>query len=355
MVIIGHIIATIVITISSLLFVGSRDTFEVHQKPDSQIVKAIYLTAYTAGNKIRRSELIDLINKTELNAVVIDLKDYSGRIFFDTRLKLASDIKSTEVRIPDLRQWLLELHEQDIYTIGRIVVFQDPYLAKQRPDIALQSVDGGVWRDHKGLAWVDPTQLLVWKYNLDLAEEAAELGFDEINFDYVRFPSDGNIRKIAFANLDENGGKNSVMNRFYRYVDFRMRFLPVYTSADLFGMVLWRSDGLNIGQRLQDAAQNFDYVAPMVYPSHYPPGFEGFSNPAEHPYEIVYRSLVRAGDGLKSGRAELRPWIQDFDLGADYTSAMIRQEIQASYDVGAKSWYVWNAANRYTAAAFLVE
>ena len=353
--IVGHIIATIVITIASLLLIGPRDTFQVRQKPDSQTVKAIYVTAYTAGNKARRSELVDLINKTELNAVVIDLKDYSGRIFFNTRLPLASDIKSTEVRIPDLRSWLTELRTQGIYTIGRIVVFQDPYLAEQRPDIALKSVDGGVWRDHKGLAWVDPTQVLVWKYNLDLAEEVVELGFDEVNFDYIRFPSDGNIRKIVFANLDENGGKNSVMSRFYRYVDFRMRFLPAYTSADMFGMVLWRTDGLNIGQRLQDAAPNFDYIAPMVYPSHYPPSFEGFGNPAEHPYEIVYRSLVKAEVGLKGGRAELRPWIQDFDLGAEYTPKMIRQEIQASYDAGSKSWYVWNASNRYTSGAFLRE
>ena len=234
-------------------------------------------------------------------------------------------------------------------------MFQDPYLAEHRPDIALASVNGGLWRDRKGLAWVDPTEQLVWKYNLDLAEAAVGLGFDEINFDYIRFPSDGDVSKIIYADLDKVGGKNSVMGRFYRYVDFRMRFLPALTSADVFGMVLWRTDGLNIGQRLQDAAPHFDYIAPMVYPSHYPTGFEGYDNPAEHPYEIVYKSLVRAGKGLKDGRAELRPWIQDFDLGADYTPQMIRQEIQASYDAGANSWCVWNASNRYTATAFLPE
>ena len=353
--IIAHILATMGVIMASLVLSGSRDTFNMYQKPESQTVKAIYLTAYTAGNKTRRAELVDLIKRTELNAMVIDLKDYSGRIFFDTNIKLARDIGAVDVRISDIRSWLSELHKQGIYTVGRIVVFQDPYLAEQRPNIALQSVDGGLWHDHKGLSWVDPTQKLVWKYNLDLAEEAVNLGFDEINFDYIRFPSDGNIKKIVFADLDKNGGKNAVMNKFYRYVDFRMRFLPARTSADVFGMVLWRNDGLNIGQRLQDASPHFDYVAPMVYPSHYPAGFEGHDNPAEHPYDIIYKSLVRAGDGLKHGRAELRPWIQDFDLGAEYTPEMIRQEIQASYDAGARSWYVWNASNRYTAAAFLAE
>ena len=330
-------------------------SYIVTHKPTDREVKAIYLTGYTAGWKERREELIDLVDKTELNAVVIDVKDASGRIFFDTNIPLADEIGSEEIRISDLADWLQELKEKGIYTIARIVVFQDPYLAAHKPEIALQSKFGGLWRDFKGQAWVDPTEKLVWDYNLDLAEEAIDLGFDEINFDYIRFPSDGNINQIVYANLD-NKSKNEVMGQFYKYVGNRLMFKPALTSADLFGMVLWRNDGMGIGQRYEDAAPYFDYIAPMVYPSHYPDGFEGFANPAEHPYEIIHRSLIRVEQYQnEDSKAKLRPWLQDFDLGAEYTPEMIRLQKQATYDGGGYGWFLWNASNRYTEGGLELE
>ncbi|MFA5021580.1 MAG: putative glycoside hydrolase [Patescibacteria group bacterium] len=337
----------------SLLITGNQPTFEVLNRPQKIENKGIYLTAYTAGMKQRRQELVNLIKTTELNSIVIDVKDYSGKIFFDANLPLADKIKSKEIRIPDLDQWVAELKKQGIYTIARIVVFQDPYLAEKRPDIALKSKAGGTWRDRKGLSWVDPTQRLVWDYNMDLAKEAVRLGFDEVNFDYIRFPSDGDIKQIVYANLDNNSfeAKSRAMAKFYNYVNQSLTFYPIITSADLFGMVLWRKDGLNIGQTLEDAALNFDYVCPMVYPSHYPPNFQGFANPADHPYEVVYQSLIRAKDDLKPAKAKMRPWLQDFDMGAEYTPQMIRAQIQASYDSNSVGWLLWNASNRYTAAA----
>jgi len=164
MVIIGHIIATIVITISSLLFVGSRDTFEVHQKPDSQIAKAIYLTAYTAGNKIRRSELIDLINKTELNAVVIDIKDYTGRIGFLVEDEELKRVGSAINRVPDMKEFIGELHEKGIYVIGRISVFQDSYLVHKKSEYAVKTNSGEIWKDNKGVSWLDVGAKPVWEY-----------------------------------------------------------------------------------------------------------------------------------------------------------------------------------------------
>ena len=327
-------------------------TYEVLTKTQPPAVKGIYLTAYTAGDKVRRQQLVELINQTELNAVVIDIKDYSGRIFFDTNIVLANQIGAEDVRIPDLKNWLAELKKQGIYTIARITVFQDPYLAQQLPEIALKAKSGGLWHDWKGLAWVDPTQKLVWDYNIDLAKEAVKLGFAEVNFDYIRFPSDGDIKQIVYANLDNATfeAKSKVMADFYQYLDESLIFYPVITSADLFGMVLWRSDGLNIGQRFEDAAPHFDYIAPMVYPSHYPSGFEGFANPAEHPYEVIYRSLIRGEKTLKqANRAKLRPWLQAFDLGAVYTPEMIRLQKQATDDAKGEGWMLWNASNRYTA------
>lgn len=322
---------------------------QVIKRPEKIEVKGIYLTAYTAGWKERREELVNLVKKTELNSVVIDIKDYSGKIFFNTDIPLADEIESEDIRIPDIKKWIKELKKEGIYTIARIVVFQDPYLAEKRPDIALKSRSGDVWRDWKGLSWIDPTQQMVWDYNLDLAKEAIKLGFDEVNFDYIRFPSDGNIGDISFANLGENGSKSEEMAKFYNYVADTLDFYPILTSADLFGMVLWRDDGLNIGQRFEDAVPYFDYICPMVYPSHYPSGFEGFSNPAEHPYEVIYRSLDQVRDQAAVSRAKIRPWLQDFDLGAEYTPKMIKLQKQATYDADGSGWLLWNSSNRYTA------
>src|SRR3989338_3076097 len=316
-------------------------------KPQKMENKGIYLTAYTAGSPENRRKLVELVNQTELNSVVIDLKDYSGLVFFNTGNLLAEKIGSKDIRIPDLAEWLKKLKKMGIYTIARIVVFQDPYLAKMRPDIALKDKSGDICRDRKGLSWVDPTQILVLDYNLSLAKEAVNLGFDEVNFDYIRFPSDGDIKNIVYANLDNPENKTNSIAEFYRYVSQNMAFYPVLTSADLFGMVLWRDDGLNIGQRFEDAVSRFDYISPMLYPSHFPDGFEGFANPADHPYEIIYRSLIRVKDKLANSSTKVRPWLQDFDLGAEYTPAMIKQQIKATNDGGGYGWLLWNASNKY--------
>lgn len=339
----------------SLGITQNQDTYEVIKKPQAREIKAIYLTGYTSGWKARRDELIGHVEDTELNAVVIDIKDASGRVFFDTDLPIVDEIGSEEIRIPDLREWLVELKEKGIYTIARIVVMNDPYLASHKPEIALQAKTGGNWRDYKGQMWVDPTEQYVWDYNLDLAQEAVKIGFDEVNFDYIRFPSDGNIRNIVYSNLDKEEEKYDVMRDFYEYLNKRMSFVPAITSADLFGMTLVRHDGMNIGQRLEDAAPNFDFIAPMTYPSHYPDGYEGFANPADYPYEIIYRDMVKAQGIMEGKRAKLRPWLQDFDLGAFYGPDKIVAQIKAVNDGGGMGWFLWNASNNYTIAGLQKE
>ncbi|MFA6322899.1 MAG: putative glycoside hydrolase [Candidatus Buchananbacteria bacterium] len=346
--VISFLVNLFVIGFSLILGFGSavNSPADFLVKPQKIENKGIYLTAYIAGMKQRREELVDLINQTELNSVVIDVKDYSGMIFFDTNLAEVDKIGAEDIRISDLKNWLKYLKQQGIYTIARITVFQDPYLAENKPEIALKSKSGGIWRDKKGLAWVDPTQRYVWEYNINLAKETAKLGFDEINFDYIRFPSDGDIKQIVYANLDKNGDKSKVMADFYQYLDQSLTFYPVLTSGDMFGMVLWRNDGLNIGQRFEDAAPHFDYICPMVYPSHYPPGFKDFANPADHPYEIVFQSLDRVKNAKY--RAKVRPWLQAFDMGAVYDDQKIRLQKKATYDSGGYGWLLWNASNRYT-------
>ena len=339
----------------SFLFNFSNN-FEINvvKRPELIESKGIYMTAYTAGWKERRTELVNLVKETELNSIVIDIKDYSGLVFFDTNVPLVNEIDAEDIRIPDLEDWLAELKKDGIYSIARLTVMQDPYLAEKMPEIALRSDEGGLWKDYKGLSWVDPTQRLVWEYNLDIAKEAVRIGFDEVNFDYIRFPSDGSIKHIVYANLD-NREKYEVMAEFYKYVASEMDFYPIRTSADLFGMVLWRNNGLNIGQRYHDASPYFDYICPMIYPSHFPSGFLGFDNPADHPYEIIYESLMKIDEEDRNVRAKLRPWLQDFDIGAVYTPKMIKLQKQATYDADGYGWLLWNASNRYTVGGLAEE
>ena len=317
-------------------------------------VKAIYMTSWVAGTPGWRSQLVKLVEETELNAIVIDVKDYTGRISFSVSDPVLQEIGSVEERIPDIKDFINQLHQKNIYAIARISVFQDPYLTKKRPDLAVKRGDGGVWKDRKGITWVDPASKEVWDYTIRIAKEAEKVGFDELNFDYVRFPSDGNMRDIKYDFWDEKTPPAEIMRDFFTYLRTGLNPIQVPLSVDLFGMTTTNTDDLNIGQILEYAEPYFDFISPMVYPSHYPPTFNGFKNPAEHPYEIIFQAMTRASERLIAATStpdKLRPWLQDFDLGADYTPEMIRKEKQAVYDAGLTSWMLWNAANKYTKGA----
>lgn len=325
------------------------------EKPSEIFAKGLYLTAYSANSKDKRREIIELLKQTELNAVVIDIKDYSGYILYDSRIKEVHDLKADKPILFDLQRIISDFKEAGIYVIARQTVFQDPVLAHARPEWAITSSHGGLWRDYKGLAWVDPTRREVWEYNLAIAKEASSLGFDEINFDYVRFPSDGNISTATYANLAAT--KEATMHSFFQYLSRELRNRPVYTSVDLFGLTLESHDfDLNIGQTLAAAVNTVDYIYPMTYPSHYPSGYMGFDNPAEHPYAVVNNGLTKAESVMEGSHTKLRPWLQAFDLGAVYDGAKIRDEIQAAEEnANVKGWMIWNASNRYTSLGLLTE
>lgn len=320
-------------------------------------VRAIYLTAHTAGNAKRRQALMEMVKSSDLNAVVIDVKDSTGKVFFETNVELARDSEAQNLKIaPELGKFLKELKKNNIYAIARIAVFEDPHLAEKYPHVAIKKKNGEIWRDKKGLAWVDPASPVIWKYNMDIAQAAMFLGFDELNFDYIRFPTDGNLNDIAYPIFDEKKEKKTdVIAQFFYYINSRFKNYPVYTSVDLFGITLWRSDGVSIGQRYQDASDYVDYISPMVYPSHYPEGFEGYANPADYPYEIVFESIKRSRDFLKNKRARIRPWLQDFDIGAIYDSEKLRAQMKATRDSGGFGYMFWNASNNYTTEAFYPE
>lgn len=338
-----------------------------------QPLKAIYMTSWVAGTPHIREKIISLIEETELNAVVIDIKDDTGKISFDVWDTDLEALGGEDIRIGDLRALIQVLHQKGIYVIGRIAVFQDPHLVTVWPEDAVKDTTGEIWRDRKGIAWMDASSQKVWDYAIAIGKEAYDAGFDELNYDYIRFPSDGDMYDIMYPlseekiNADPNNAKALIIESFFKYLSNAFSDHGAVLSADLFGMVTTNANDLNIGQKLEFALPYFDYIAPMVYPSHYPTGFIGLGNPSEHPYEVIDYSLETANikiarfDALRASttpnydperdRATLRPWLQDFDLGAYYTPEMVRAQIQATYDNGYDSWMLWDAANTYTRGA----
>lgn len=327
----------------------NKADFFVREKSPLIKVKALYLTAYSAGSPKKIDEIISLIDKTELNAVVIDIKDYSGKVLYNSQVKLVNDLKIDENRLGDVGSLIKKLHAQNIYVLARQTVFQDPILAEKKPEWAIKNKSGGLWRDHKGLAWVDPSKKEVWAYNVAIAKEAIGFGFDEVNFDYVRFPSDGNMSQAVYAIGNEK--KSEVMKRFYHFLNIKLQDQPAWVSLDMFGLVMEKNgeDDMRIGQRLVDAVDEVDYISPMMYPSHYPSGHLGLSNPANHPATVFEHGMKLGAPKFEGKRAKVRPWIQAFNLGAVYDAAKIRAQIDEieKYPDNA-GWLVWNASNRYT-------
>lgn len=329
-------------------------------------LKAVYMSSWVAGSTKLRTRLVNLIDTTELNAIIIDIKDYTGRISFITPDAALNATGAPEARITDIEDFIRELHSKNIYVIGRISSFQDAYMVKRKPEYAVRrKSDGGVWADHKGISWLDAGAEPVWHYLGDIGEMAYSVGFDELNFDYIRFPSDGNMTDIAYS-YSGTRKKPDVLKGFFQYLNTRFvggvatstqieRTGRPAISADIFGMTTSNRDDLNIGQLFENALPYFDYIAPMVYPSHYPATFLGYPNPAAKPYEVVKYAMGRGVDraiAASTTPTKLRPWLQDFSIGhTDYTPDMVRAQMQATYDVGLTSWMLWDASNHYTASA----
>lgn len=320
-------------------------------------VKAIYMTSWVASTRDWRENLVDFINKSEVNSIVIDVKDYSGHVLFDTGDAEIKSIGAEEVRMNDLKEFINVLHKDSIYTIARITVFQDPIYSKKYIGQAVQHSHGTLWKDRKGLSYVDPGSEQYRNYIVRIAKASEHIGFDEINFDYIRFPSDGNMLDIVFP-ISGNRSKQDVLESFFKNLQQDLTDIGVPRSADLFGMTMNNKDDLNIGQVLERTLPYFDFISPMVYPSHYPSGFHNFKNPADHPYEVVHLAMTSGAEraiAASSSPLKLRPWLQDFNLGATYDAEKVKAQIQATYDAGLTSWMIWDPGNKYTRGAFKAE
>lgn len=304
-------------------------------------VKAVYATSYTAHGPLMNS-LRALLRSTELNAIVINTKEPSGP-------KLD----------PALTTLVAALQEEGAWVIGRQVVLQDDDAAARHPEFALTRADGRVWRDRGGHTWVDPASPAVWRYNLDIAKQTLALGFDEINLDYVRFPTDGDVKAIRYPTWNGTTPKEDIITSFAAWFrrELRAAYPEAKLSADVFGYSFLKDNDVGMGQRVAKLAPNLDVIAPMIYPSHYASGNFKFANPAEHPYEVAYQTLAQGKLLLVSSpRTLVRPWFQDFNLGATYTASMVQAQLKALADTGYQNgWMLWNPHNVYTAGALKPE
>ncbi len=370
----------------------------LHMKtPDA--VKAIYMSQCVVGTPSFRDSLVKFIDESELNAVIIDVKDYTGKISFQTDNPLLKDAVSDECGALDMKEFVASLHQKNIYVIARLTTFQSLYYTNIHPEQAVQKNGGGVWKDHKGLAFVDVGAKPYWDYMIELGKETYAIGFDELNFDYIRFPSDGDMSQAVYS-YDVGKSKAQVLEEFFKYLTENLRPTGAILSVDLFGMTATNEDDLNIGQVLERALPYFDYIDPMIYPSHYPSGYNGYKDVNKHSYDIVklamdtaiaraeatttrveamghtpiiieataVSAVVEASTQSTSttkklaqkkvssqiytkpvfSKNKIRPWLQSFDYPVPYTPAMVAEQIKATNDAGIESYLFWDASNKYT-------
>ncbi|ETP72319.1 hypothetical protein UYO_1649 [Lachnospiraceae bacterium JC7] len=337
------------------------------KKPTKEAVKVkgIYISSKMAGSATMQ-KVIDRIDSTELNAVVIDILDDQGRIEYDMPGELIAEIGSVERTIPDIRSLMKSLKDHNIYTIARIVTFRDPYLENVKPEWLNHNADGTVFHDNSGMTWIDPYNREAWEYKIQVAEQCADVGFDEIQFDYVRFCTEKGMNSVVYPDAETNGmGKTDIITEFVRFASDRLAAKGVFMSADVFGTIIGSYvDTVSVGQDYPVMAGAADYMCPMIYPSHYGNGNFGLDVPDAHPYEAILGACNASKKDLaleyQEGvhQAKVRPWLQGFTASylseyIHYGAEEVRQEIQAVYDAGYDEWLIWNASNDYPWDAFL--
>lgn len=328
-------------------------------------VKGIYVSAHVAGTRSMMDEIISRINETEINAVVIDVKEDEGRVTYAMDVPLVVETGASVNYISDLSGLIGKLKAQGIYVIGRVVAFRDPYLAEVKPQWSLKTKDGKIYRDSQGLAWIDPYRKEVWEYLTQIGEAAADDGFDEIQFDYIRFSAGKGMEDVVIPEEEMEGlSRTDIITEFTRYARERLEPKGVFVSADVFGTIIESTGDADIvGQNYGAMAAELDYICPMIYPSHYGDGNFGLDHPDLYPYETISAALKGSKRVLeeatpssvvkKKTSAIVRPWLQDFTASylthhITYGPDQLRQQIQAVYDAGYEEWLLWDAKCTYT-------
>jgi hypothetical protein len=325
--------------------------------PTPSPLRGLYVNRWAALGD-RMWQLIDVAKRTEINALVIDVKDDRGYVLYRSRVPLAREIGADTVmpmRASRMRAILDTMRAHGIYPIARIVVMKDPVLASRKPVWAIKRrVDGRPWLDKAGKPWLDPHYREPWQYAVDLSCEAVDLGFSEVQFDYVRFPDERRLQTEAVYPLANGRARASVIRDQLRFLTGSLRPLGVPITADVFGLTTSDSTDMGIGQLWEQMVNAVDVILPMTYPSHYSPGNYGLRRPNAAPYQVIDRAMrdaKRRSAGIENA-AKVIPWYQDFSLGQPkYGPKEVRAQIQAGYDNGIHDWIMWNSASRYTLAA----
>jgi hypothetical protein len=318
-------------------------------------VKALYLTVYGAASKKIREAALEAIAANQMNALVIDIKGDRGFIPFKVDIPLAEEIGAQKtILIKDMPALLASLKEKGLYLIARIVVFKDDPLAAAKPQWAVKNKGGGVFRDREKLRWIDPFRREIWDYNIAIAKAAAAMGFDEVQFDYVRFPDN---RGAGFSKPANQDSRTEAITGFLEAAHQALIPYNIMVAADIFGYVCWNTNDTDIGQKIDRALNAVDLVCPMLYPSGYQFGIPNYRNPVQHPFEIVYLSLKRAQERTDASPLRFRPWLQAFRdyafRGGDFKEDQMRIQIQAADKFGASGWMFWNPRNIYPTGKFL--
>jgi hypothetical protein len=335
-------------------------TQEVFDSADERTpvkVKGIYVTGPMAGSK-GMQDLIDLVDTTELNTMVIDIKNDKGQITYDMDLDAVQEIEADIHYVKDMKELVKKLKSKNIYLIARIVAFKDPILAEKKPELSIRNKDGSIFRDKSGLCWVNPYKKEVWDYLISIGKEAAALGFDEIQFDYIRFSTDSGMKNVDFGKDAKDKSKIKVITEFTKYACENLKPLGVYVSADVYGAIISsKIDSAIVGQSYIKMSKYLDYICPMIYPSHYADGAYGIEHPDLEPYNLILKAMQNSEELLKtnsdSNKVIVRPWLQDFTASwltnyTKYDKKEVRAQIQAIYDAGYEEWILWNGSNIYT-------
>lgn len=317
--------------------------------------RAVYLSAYGVTNMSLRDAAVKLADETPVNALVVDMKGDRGMTPYRSAARVsigaAAHVGPHPPALDEFQPIIDQLHRRGLYLIARIVVFKDDPLALAHPEWAVLGEDDRPWRDREGLQWVDPFLPAVWRHNLDVAEEAARAGFDEIQFDYVRFPD---AKGLRFARPNTRENRTAAIVGFLGAAHARLARYNVFVAADIFGYVCWNLDDTAIGQQLETLGAPLDYISPMLYPSGFTWGLPGCTNPVADPGQIVRRSLAEAKQRTGLPGVRFRPWLQAFrDYAFDrreFDADDIRAQIDAAQAADTDGWMLWNPRNRYDPA-----
>jgi hypothetical protein len=328
---------------------------QVSAQLQTEMIKAIYANLGVLGDQERWNRLLEIADTTEINAIVIDVKQ--DTIYYDTQVPFFRNIEGMVTPVLDLESILNQMHERGLYAIARMVVFKDPVVAAGRPDLAVHDeVNGGLWLDMNGTPWVNAFEPELWQANADLAVELANMGFDEVQYDYIRLPSDGDLRTADFKSDYSEASRRTAITSAVSLASEQMRGTGKQFSLDLFPIIALMGDDQGIGQTLQDLTPLADYISLMIYPSHYERGnIPVDGHPNDFPAETVTYTLQRTEEITPGVMKKHRPWLQDFDYPlegySEYGPAEVRAQIDAAEAMGVSGWILWNAAGEFQAEA----